>query len=123
MTDKTLEAADTYTNNSKTVKAVFWSNRSTPSVVKPGKSVTAKQGYGKKTKVRSLTPAELSDCKKGKWIRGREDGKKHNDPGAKTSKYRPVLAKKQKDARKRRMAASDTSENRYKAFIAEVFGE
>jgi hypothetical protein len=122
MTDKILEAdAKPYTNKSKSVKVIYYSNRSTPQVAKPGQTVKAKAGYGKRTKIRSATAEEVAQFKQGKWLRTREDGKKHNDTGSKTSKYRPVLAKKQKDARKRRMAASDTPENRYKAFITEVF--
>lgn len=124
MTDKLLEADESkpYTNKSKSVKLVYYSNRSTPQVAKPGQTVHAKKGYGKRTKIKAASPEQVKQLKAGKWVRDREDGKKHNDAGAKTSKYRPKLAKKQKDARKRRMVASDTPTNRYKAFIDEVFG-
>ena len=108
-----LEASNSYTNKSTSVKAVFWSNRSTPSLVKPGKTVKAKNGYGKRTKVRNLTQEELKDARKGKWIRTRESGKKHNEKGAKQSKFRPQLAKKSREAKRRKLAASD-----YVTFIA-----
>lgn len=116
-----IKAADgEYTNKSKSVKVIYYANRSTPQVCKPGQTVKAKAGYGKRTKIRSATPEEVKQFKQGKWLRTREDGKSHSDKGSKTSKYRPQLAKKQKDARKRKLAASEGI--KYNDFIDEVFG-
>jgi hypothetical protein len=112
-----IEASD-YVNKSDKVKIIYYANRSTPQVVKPGKTAKAKAGYGKRTKVRSATPEEVAQFKKGKWLRTREDGKKPGDSGSKQSKYRPQLAKKSRDAKKRKLAASDNS---YSAFIKENF--
>lgn len=122
MTDKILEAdAKPYTNKSKSVKVIYYANRSTPQVAKPGQTVKAKAGYGKRTKIRSATAEEVAQFKQGKWLRTRESGRGPNDPGAKQSKYRPKLAAKSREAKRRKLAASDTPENRYKAFIDEVF--
>lgn len=114
-----LEAADgqSYTNKSKSVKIIYYANRSTPQVVKPGKTVKSKKGYGKRTKIRSATADEVAQFKKGKWLRTREDGKAPNAKGSKQSRYRPKLAAKSRAAKRRKLAAADTGLDRYLDFI------
>lgn len=116
-----VEASDSYTNKTDKVKLIYYANRSTAQTCKPGQTVKGKAGYGKRTRVKTATPEQVKQLKAGKWLRDREDGKKHNDKGSKTSRYRPQLAAKQKAARKRRLAASEGIE--YKDFIKEVFGK
>jgi hypothetical protein len=91
MTILQADAEQSYTNKTKSVKLLYYANRSTPQTCKPGQTVKAKAGYGKRVKIKTATPEQVKQLKAGKWVRDRHDGKKPNEAGAKKSSYRPWL--------------------------------
>lgn len=86
-----LSEEQSYTNKTKSVKLLYYANRSTPQTCKPGATVKAKAGYGKRTKIKTATPEQVAQLKAGRWVRDREDGRKATDKGAKKTKYRKWL--------------------------------
>ena len=85
--------------SNKTIYGVWWTNRSTATVVSAENPNQAKQmaqrkkkeGYGEVKGVKLLNEKDASLAKKGKWVRTRYDSAKSSQK----SKFRPWLAKKQ----------------------------
>ena len=75
---------------------VFYSNRSTPQVVRSGAKATAKKGYGKQTRRRKATAEEAKTIAKGKWVRVDSKGNKPTSSKYKASGYRKKLGAKRR---------------------------
>lgn len=88
-----------FSQSNKSIYGVWWTNRSTATVVSaPSGSVAkskalkkVKNGYGKVKGVKLLNDSDANLARKGKWVRTRYD----SSTSSQKSKYRPQLAKLQ----------------------------
>lgn len=90
----------------KELYGVWWTQRSTPTVVNANSRNEAralardkaKAGYGMMGTTRPLSEKSKELARKGRWVRERADGREAGDPGAKKSRYRHWLNKELEDA-------------------------
>jgi hypothetical protein len=86
------------------VYGVWWTNRSTSTAVSASSSAEAiakarkkkKKGYGQVKGAKKYDKADAAKARKGKWVTTRYD----SSPSSQKSKYRPQLAKIQKNKKK-----------------------